>query len=193
MQNIITNFKKSVSLNAEQQAYILSCFSEVSYKKREHLLEQNTICNYLYFIKSGCVRIYSTDDEMVENNIYFAIDDWWAVDLSSFIQQVPARFHIQALTPCTLSRIHKSNFEKLLNEIPVMEKWFRILLQNALISSENRINNKIALSAEKRYEAFLKKYPNLELQISQRHIASYLGISAEHLSKIKSRRLKTKP
>lgn len=192
-QKIISNFKKNISLSTEEEIYILSCFQKVKLNKREHLIESDTTCNYLHYINSGCLRIYSLDDYLLENNIYFALEDWWAVDLSSFIHHIPARFNIQALTHCELLRIHKSTFEKLLDDIPILEKWFRILLQNALISSENRINNKIALTAEQRYEKFLIKYPNLELQISQKHIASYLGITAEHLSKIKSRRIKSKP
>ncbi|MBO6516806.1 MAG: Crp/Fnr family transcriptional regulator [Bacteroidia bacterium] len=156
-------------------------------------MQNNQICKYLYYVQSGSLRVYGIDDHALENNVYFAIDDWWVVDLRSFVEETPARFNIQALTDCRLLSVHKSKFDYLLEQIPVLEKWFRILLQNALISSENRINNKIALTAELRYLEFLKKYPNLELQIAQKHIASYLGITAEHLSKIKSKRIRSKP
>lgn len=191
-QNILTNFKRSISLTKAQEEHILSYFKPIRLKKREHLLQSNSICHDLAYVQKGNLRIYSVDDYVLESNIYFATDDWWAVDLKSFIEQAPARFSIQALTDCELLAIHKLNFEKLLEEIPVLEKWFRILLQNALIASENRIGNKISLTAEQRYLEFLKKYPNLETQIAQKHISSYLGITAEHLSKIKSRRIKSK-
>lgn len=188
--NILTNIKKNVTLTEETEAHILSQFRTKKLKKRQFLLHHGEICQYLMYVQSGVLRIYSTDDSWVQNNVYFAADDWWVVDLKSFIESSPARFDIQALVDCDLLSIHKLSFERLLADIPELERWFRILLQNALISSENRISDKISLTAERRYEEFLKKYPTLEMQISQKHIASYLGITAEHLSKIKSRRIK---
>lgn len=190
---LIDNIKRSVSLSLDEEAHVLSCFTTLQLHKRELLLQDNSICNQLSYVVSGSLRIYSIDDDLVENNVYFAVDDWWAFDLKSFIERSPARFNIQALTACTVETIHKGSFEKLLEEIPALEKWFRILLQNALISSENRIGYKISLTAEQRYAKFIDKYPTLERQISQKHIASYLGITAEHLSKIKSRRMNSKP
>ncbi len=192
-QNILTNIRKSIVLTAEKEAYILSQFRSRKLKKKEFLLQSGDICHNLMYVQKGVLRIYSTDDAYLQNNVYFAVDDWWVVDLKSFIESSPARFDIQALVDCDLLSIHKLSFEKLLVEIPELERWFRILLQNALISSENRISDKISLTAERRYDQFLKKYPTLEVQISQKHIASYLGITAEHLSKIKSRRIKSKP
>ncbi len=138
------------------------------------------------------MRIYSMDDYALESNVYFALEDWWTVDLKSFITSSEARFYIQALEDSELLQISKVAFDELLEEIPKLEKWFRILLQNALISSENRINTEIALDAEERYIKFLEKYPTLESRISQKHIASYLGVTPEFLSKLKSKRQKKK-
>jgi len=191
--SILNHFKRKVKLSPKQEDLILSKFKVRTLKKREVLLENYTTCNYLSYVKTGALRVYCIDDDMLESNVYFATEDWWVVDLKSFVDQSPARFNIQALTECELLTIHKSSFEELLEEVPALEKWFRILLQNALIASEDRIHHKISFTAEQRYVEFLKKYPSIETQISQKHVASYLGITAEHLSKIKSRRLKSKP
>lgn len=190
--SLIKHFKKTISLSLEEEELIASKIREQHVKKRRFLLHKNSNCNQLSYIDQGCMRVYDVDDYLLENNIYFAMEDWWAIDLKSFIEESKARFYIQALTDCKLSQIHKVDFDRLLIQIPKLEKWFRVLLQNALISSENRINYKIALSAEERYRKFQQKYPGLESRVSQRHIASYLGISPEFLSKIRSKQFKRK-
>jgi CRP-like cAMP-binding protein len=193
LNNLINHFKKTIELTQEEEQLILNRVSTKTIKKRDVLLNEGELCKHLSYIDSGCIRIFSMDDDELENNIYFALEDWWAVDLKSFLEKSTARFYIQALEECELNQIYKSDFEELLEEVPKLEKWFRILLQNALISSENRISTEISLSAEERYLKFLEKYPTLESRISQKHIASYLGISPEFLSKFKSKRLKRKP
>lgn len=188
--NLIQHFKNTIHLTTEEEGLILSKIKINSFKKKTLILEDYEICKAVSYINRGCVRIYRTNDDGLENTIYFAPEDWWAMDLKSFIEHSNARFNIQALVDCEIYQIHKSDFEWLLSKIPTLEKWFRILLQNALIASENRIHYKIALNAEERYEKFIEKYPRLESRIAQRHIASYLGISPEFLSNLKSKRLK---
>lgn len=189
MENIIAHLTKTIKLNTKEKDLIISKLQIKHLAKREHVLEAGSICRFLSYIHSGCLRVYSIDGATLENNIYFGVEDWWALDLKSFIEFTPARFHIQALTDCELYQISKTDFEYLLEHIPQLEKWFRILLQNALIASENRINDKIGCSAEERYSKFKQKYPMLESRISQKHIASYLGISPEFLSKMRAQSL----
>ena len=191
--NLIHHLERVVALTAEEKDLIISSIKVRNLKKKEIFLQEGEICRYLSYINKGCIRVYTIDDYALENNIYFVVEDWWALDLKSFVEVSEARFYIQALTDCELYQIYKDDFDHLLQRIPQLEKWFRILLQNALISSENRINHKIALSAEKRYLKFKEKYPTLESRISQKHIASYLGISPEFLSTFKSKKLKKKP
>lgn len=190
--NLIRHLKQNVNLTEKEEQLIISKIKVQSVRKKEMFLKEGSTCKQLSYLNSGCARVYTIDDYALENNIYFALEDWWAIDLKSFIEQSPARFYIQALEACELHQIYASDFHELLEEIPQLEKWFRILLQNALISSENRINHKIQLNAEDRYQKFLEKYPSLEARISQKHIASYLGISPEFLSSLKAKLLKRK-
>ncbi|WP_459209120.1 Crp/Fnr family transcriptional regulator [Aquimarina rhabdastrellae] len=190
--NIIEHFRKIITLTREEEELIASKIKKRHLKKRELLLEEGMICKHLSYINQGCMRIYSVDDYALEKTIFFSVEDWWAVDLKSFIEFSEARFYIEALTPCELTQIYKNDFEELLERIPKLEKWFRILLQNALISSEDRINYKMSLTAQERYLKFKEKYPILESRISQKHIASYLGISPEFLSSLRTKNLKKK-
>ena len=188
-QALLRNFEKHVELTEDEKALVCSLFMEKQYSKKAIVLAPGNACRYLNYVCSGIVKIYSVDAQQQEHVIFFAIEDWWAVDLKSYVSGDPARFFIEPLEDATVLQIDKVNFQKLLDTVPKIEKWFRILLQNALISTENRIDFELSLSAEERYEMFLKKYPKLESRISQKQIASYLGITAPFLSKMKAKRL----
>ncbi|MEM8846845.1 MAG: hypothetical protein AAGD17_07055 [Bacteroidota bacterium] len=98
---------------------------------------------------------YIVDENGFEQIAFFAIHDWWAVDFTSFIRENSARFFIAALEDTELLQISRSDFFMLLYKVPKLEKWFRILLQNALMSTENRVTYKMSNSAEERYLKFL--------------------------------------
>lgn len=190
MKNLIQHIKNRIELSTQEEELFLSKFSFKKVPSRQSLLREGEVCKYFSYVHKGCLRVYSIDNNGFERNVFFTIEDWWTVDLKSFVEQSPARFHIETIEECQLFQISKNDFDHLLNEIPNLEKWFRILLQNALIASENRINYKSSLNAEERYLKFVDKYPFLETRISQKHIASYLGISPEFLSKLKAERWK---
>ena len=187
----IQHIKRTIDLNEEKEALIRSCLRPIRLKKKSFLLRQSEVCLYMSYIKSGCLRVYFNDEQGQESNVFFALEDWWVMDLESFMNQTPGRFSIESLETSELIQIHEQDFNRLVEAIPQLEKWLRKLFQNALISSENRIYYKSTLSAELRYERFLSKYPSLESRIPQKHIASYLGVSPEFLSNLKAKRWKS--
>ena len=131
--------------------------------------------------------MYDIDEKGFEKNTLFAKEEWWVSDLYSFHSQKPGIYFLQALEETEVFQLSKHNFENILREIPKLERFFRILHLNAFIAQQERVMFMISKSAEDRYLDFIKRYPNAELRISQRHIASYLGITPEFLSKMKSR------
>lgn len=118
----------------------------------------------------------------------FGIEDWWVGDLYSFLTQTPATYFIEALENTTVLQIAKADLEKLYERVPKFERFFRIILQNAFIAQQQRINQTLSLKAEEKYDHFLKKYPQLEQRLSQKHIASYLGITPEFLSMLRRKK-----
>lgn len=188
--SLINNIQKHVSLSALEIERIGDVVRIKKINRKDFLVQEREICKNLSYIQSGCLKIYKTDSEGIKHTIFFTLEDWWAMDLKSFVSSTPARFYIEALEDCEVHQISKKDFNRLLEEIPKLEKWFRILLQNALIASEDRIDSKLSLNAEARYIEFLKKYPTLESRIPQKQIASYLGITPEFLSKLKAKKWK---
>lgn len=190
MKGLIQHIKSRIKIAAADEELIASKFFKKTVGKKTFLLQEGEVNMQLSYVHKGCLRIYAVDDNGFEKNVFFGLEDWWVMDLKSFVEQTPARFYIEAIENSELYQISKYDFDRLLEQVPQMEKWFRMLLQNALIASEDRINYKSSLSAEERYLKFLEKYPLLETRIPQKHIASYLGISPEFLSKLKAERWK---
>ena len=117
----------------------------------------------------------------------FAVADWWITDMPCFISQSPAMIHIEAITKSYVLQLTKEDMDSLCTKIPKFERFFRILMQNAYIREQLRILQNLSMPAEVRYSNFLKKYPKIALQVTQKNIASYLGITPEFLSAIRSK------
>jgi CRP-like cAMP-binding protein len=142
------------------------------------------------WIQSGYLMTYYTDFREVDHVMQIGSTNWWTGDINAIMKGVPTRYSTKALTPCTYYELSREDYESLLLEHPIFERYFRIIYQNSLISHQNRIINNISLNAGEKYEAFIKKFPKLELVVPQKYIASYLGITPEFLSMIKSKRIK---
>lgn len=156
------------------------------YLKGQYIVQQGDICKYECFVLSGCTKTFYVDDEGQEHIIMFSIEDWWTSDMGSFITQSPADFNVQCLENTELAMFSRDVIEELYAKIPKLERLFRLIIQKALVASQKRIVRNFALTAKDRYLHFRTQYPKIEQRIPQYMIASYLGITKEFLSKIKS-------
>ena len=156
--------------------------------KKDHILKLDEFANEVFFILSGCVRTYILDYNGVEHNISFSVEDWWFGDLQSFIQKKSASYNIQALENTTVLAIDQQSWEHLLLEVPAFVAYTRILFRNTMFAHERRILRELSLTGADRYGHFLKEYPSLSQRISQKHIASYLGITPEFLSMLRRKK-----
>jgi CRP-like cAMP-binding protein len=189
MELLLNNIQRHISLSAEEKSLISSCWIIKQLNRGEHLLTEGAVCRYDAFVLDGSLKGYILDPVTGKEEIVFlAIADWWASDLESFHNQEASSMHITALTPTTVALISRSSFHELLDKLPKLEKYFRIILQHHAAALQRRIYFRNALDAKSRYKAFLQKYPSLNEQIPQYLIASYLGISAEMLSKIRAQK-----
>ena len=117
--------------------------------------------------------------------MYFAIEDWWVADVDSFTNSKPSQLNIQALENSEVLLISKQNKEKLYQEIPEIEKLFRIMSQKNLVALQRRMIDNLSKTADQRYLDFLAKYPKITQRLSNIQIAAYLGVSPEFVSKIR--------
>ena len=122
----------------------------------------------------------------------FALPDWWVTDMYCYLNAKPAMMYIEAIADSCVFQLSRDNFDNLFAAIPKFERFFRILMQNAYTREQLRIIGNLTLSAEERYDRFLDKYPGIVKQVTQKQIASYLGITPEFLSTIRRKKMQKK-
>ncbi|MDZ4750100.1 MAG: Crp/Fnr family transcriptional regulator [Flavobacteriales bacterium] len=154
-------------------------------KKRELFSEAGDSQRLAGFVNKGCLRTFYTDSKAVDHVLSISFEDWWVSDLRSFFTGDPAFYSIEALEECELFVLDFEKQESIFMKAPAFERYFRLLVQNAFIASQNRVMEEMTFTAEDRYTKLIEKYPTLELRVAQQHIASFLGITPEALSRIR--------
>jgi len=187
---ILKNISRFITLTSEEEQYFTSLLKLKKIKKKAYLLQEGDISRHQYFVSKGCLRTYMIDEKGLEHIIQFAIEDWWTGDMYSFLTQTPARFTIDALEDTELLCLEKNALEELYIRIPKFERFFRHLLQNAFVALQERIIANLSQPADERYCTFITKYPDMEKRLPLKQIASYLGITPESLSRIRSSYIK---
>jgi CRP-like cAMP-binding protein len=157
-----------------------------TFKKKTLLLQQGEVCKFEAYIVKGCVKKYYIDQDGDEVILQFAVEDWWISDIGSFNDQKPSYLFIETLEDTEVLMIDFESKQQLFREIPMLERVFRIMLQRAYSVLESRFYATVAHPAEALYLEFLDKYPTIPQRVPQQEIASYLGITPESLSRIKS-------
>lgn len=180
---------KFITLSEEQEILLLSKVAHRKYLKNQYMVQQGNICETSNFILKGCTKTFYVSDDAQEHIIAFAIEDWWTADLGSFISQSPADFNIQCIEDTDVVQFTHENLQQLYQQIPQLERLFRKIVERAYVASQKRIVRNFSLTAKERYEIFTKNYKTLEQRVPQYMVASYLGITKEFLSKIKSQLL----
>jgi CRP-like cAMP-binding protein len=190
MQSILQNIAKHVSLTPEDETLFLSKTETKQYKAKTILLSSGEIANCTYFVNSGILRSFNINDNIIEHVLHFACEGWWIGDMYSYISEKPGNLFIEVLEDAELVLITKENHQQLYQEIPKLERFFRILAENSLVAHQERLMDNLSLTAEERFEKMCKKYPTLIQKVAQKHLASYIGVTPEFFSKMKARLLK---
>lgn len=165
-------------------------FQHLEYPKNFVLLKQGRPCKYLWFLTKGAVRYFYTDEDGKESNVWFSLDADIVADAPSFANQKPANESIQLLEDSELYVIEYSNLQNLLQKHHSFALWYIKLVEKHYVSQiEDRIADLQFLTAKQRYEKLLAQFPTISNRVSLGHIASYLNITQETLSRIRSGRL----
>jgi len=190
MPLILDNLSKHISLTLQEQELFLSKTEIHQYKAKTVLLNAGEICKNSYFVNSGVLRSFNINDNIVEHVLSFACSGWWISDMYSLLSQKPGNLFIQVLEDAEVILLSKENQEILFQKIPKLERFFRILTENSLVAHQERLMDNLSLSTEERFEKFSKKHPDLMQKVPQKQIASYLGVTPEFFSKMKSKFLR---
>ena len=154
-------------------------------RKRQFLLNAGDVCQYMIFVERGLLRSFSDTKSGSEHTMQFAAEGWWISDMASFFSRDNSKYNIEALEGSELLLMSKQAMDELLDEIPPIQRYFLNLMENHIIALQRRINVVQSMSAEETYLKLMEVNPELINRASQQHIASYLGITPETLSRVR--------
>ncbi|WP_428660352.1 Crp/Fnr family transcriptional regulator [Runella sp.] len=184
MEKLRKNFQM-MGFAGEELEKILSAFTLQVFKKNEFVVEEGKISKYIGFVESGMFQYYVVKDGE-EKTSYISIENTFLASLLSFVSQTPALENIKALTDGSISLISRTNLKKLVDEIPSFKDFYIGLLEASICGIDASRHDLIVLSGEQRYEKMLKEEPHLLQRIPLQYLASMLGVTPRHLSRIRN-------
>lgn len=179
--------KISAVIHIDKEAFddFKTLFVPKRLRKRQYFLQEGDVCKYQAFVEKGLLRSYTVDEKGGEHILQFASEGWWMADLSSYLTREPSFLNIDALEDAELLLLSKPSWEQAMKEVPALEHYFRIIIQNHLVATQKRLLQSLAETAEEKYNRFLNTYPECVQRMPQHMIASYLGVTRETLSRIR--------
>ncbi len=181
---LLQHINRHISLDTEEEDFLLGLLQLRQLKARQFLYHEGELHQGQAFVTDGCLRSYAIDHNGFEHILQFAPPGWWIGDMQSLVEKVPAKLNIDAVQNSTFLFITRSDLDRLYERIPKLERHFRLLLERSLITYQNRLLDNLSLSAKERYENFCRAYPSLILELPQKQVASYIGVTPEFLSKM---------
>jgi CRP-like cAMP-binding protein len=182
-----SKFNEKVPLSPEEETFIKQFLTPKKLRKKQYFLQEGDTGKGICFVEKGALRAYVLDETGNEHITAFAFEGWTIGDLHSFMNEEPATLNIDALEDCELIVISKAAHDELLQKLPKYETYIRMLVTDAYIALQRRTTMMISLPLEERYIAFTQMYPTLFQRVPQHMIASFMGLSAETLSRVRSR------
>ncbi len=188
LQVFRTHIEKHIRIGDSEFDYVSGFFSVKNVIRKSFLLVPGSICRSENFVVSGLFQIAVLDESGKIHTLSFPHENWWVGDFKSFSTRTPSIMRIEALENSILLEISKNSLDKLLESSPSFESYFRTLSENASMAANERIIQQLSLTAEQRYDLFCHKYELILNRLSQKRIASFLGISPEYLNQVHKRK-----
>lgn len=180
-------FNEKVPLTNEEEELIKHYLTPKKIRKKQYLLQEGDVCKYTAFVEKGALKSYTVDDNGTERILQFALEGWTIADLYSFLTNEPATYNIDALEDTELVLVSKPAHEQMLQKLPKYETYIRLQITGAYIALQKRLTSVISLPLEERYKHLLSTYPDIVQRVPQHMIASYMGLTPETLSRVRSR------
>lgn len=185
MMQKLQQYFESIGFAHEELGQVLNAFTIKQYKKNDFFVEEGKTSKHIGLIKSGLFQYFVIVDGN-ERTTYVSIENTFISSVLSFVSETPAQESVRALTEGEIYLISKINLKKLVGELPRFKDFYIALLENTVCGIDSSRHDLIVLSAEQRYEKMLREEPHLLQHIPLQHLASMLGVTPRHLSRIRS-------
>ncbi|UZR99662.1 Crp/Fnr family transcriptional regulator [Chondrinema litorale] len=176
---------REISFSTEESNFVAEKLEKKKLKKGDILFRTYDVVYNQYYVCEGCLRTYFLDNSGKEHTLQFAIKDWWISDYTAFFTTTEAIMTIECIQDAVVYKISRKNMEVLYDQVPQLETFFRKKMEKGFAAFQKRIISNLSQSAKERYTSFIRTYPNIEKSVKNYHIASYLGITTESLSRIR--------
>ncbi|MES2238696.1 MAG: Crp/Fnr family transcriptional regulator [Bacteroidota bacterium] len=188
LETLKKHLEKFILISDEEFLEIAPFFKTITVQKKENLLIEGAICKSHFFVVKGCLRKFFINEKGVEQTTEFAIENWWITDNIAYEHGLASPFYIQAVENSEIISISREAQDKLLEEFPKMERYFRFIYQRAYAASQMRIKYLYEFTKEEFYDQLCEQQPKFVQRIPQYLIASFLGFSPEYLSEIRKKK-----
>ncbi len=189
-ERFLSTIRRHVQLTELEEINLCSLLTIRNLKRKEFLVRAGDDARHEYFVNKGCLRTYYINEKGAEHNIYFAIEGYWVSDIYSRTFNAPALCNIVALEDCELVHISNMSLEGFLKEVPKLERFFRLSYQNSLATVHLKQIQLLSMTGAERYNYFRTRYPQLDMRVPQKHIASYLGFTPEFFNTVRSKAIR---
>jgi CRP-like cAMP-binding protein len=186
MNLLIATLRHLIRIGSDEEQVITDLFKPLTLKSGEYFLREGKLCRYVGFIEKGLVRYYINDNG-TDKTLYFNKEGQFVSNYQSFLPREVSDTSIQAIEDTTLQIISYDDLQKLYLSIREGEKLGRLAIENVFVTSLQQLKSFYKDAPAERYQQFLRFYPDLAQRIPQYHIASYVGIKPQSLSRIRKR------
>ena len=184
---LLTQLRNVYKVSDKDCARLIQLFEPLETKRNEHLFRSGEIARYVYFIERGCLRQYYINNNGEERTIYFKVENGWCSELVSFLDNKPTELCLQALEKSKLQIINQKNWIYAVNRVQAFNMGFIRAQQDTNYMLNKRLAEATFETPEEKYLRFLKEEPLLLQRIPLYHIAAYLAMTPETLSRIRKK------
>jgi len=186
INSLLNTIQQLITLSPAEVEIVLSLFKEKTYKKGDFYLEEGQICKQVGFVAKGLMRYYINHDGE-EKTYAFSQENDFICNYESFLSQSPSSKIIQALEDCDVLVISHADLQILYARVRQGERLGRMAIEFVFLQLLKDLNSFYTETPERRYERFLQTHADLQQRISQYHIASFVGVKPQSLSRIRKR------
>lgn len=184
---LLSHLKQIYKASDKDCSKLIPLFEPLEVKKNTLLLREGEISRYVYFVEQGCLRQYYINNNGYERTIYFKVENQWCSELVSFLDNKPTELCIQALENCKLQIINQKNWIYAITNIQSLNMGFIRLQQDTNYMLKKRLAEATVETPEEKYMRFIKEEPLLLQRLPLYHIAAYLSMTPETLSRIRKK------
>lgn len=185
MQAIRQAIQQMISISENEMKELLNGCFEKTFARQTIVSNPGVAPNEIFFINKGIIRVIVSDSDGVEHTIHFALENQFIADYSSFMLRQPSLYTLQALEETEVVVMPRSIIEWGYQNLQQGDRLGRLIAEFYFIYQDNRIKNMYARTPKERYDTITEVFPNIHNRVPQHMIASYLGITPVHLSRLK--------